>query len=105
MSAKSCQLFLTLCDPMDYSLPGSSVHEILQARILEWIAYAGNLPDPGIELGLPVLQVDSLPANLPGKPQLYHKYICRGGNVVYIGFSAIRGFRHLSGVFESIPYG
>ena len=33
--AKSC---LTLCDPMDYSLPGSSVHVILQARILEWVA-------------------------------------------------------------------
>ena len=29
---------LTLCNPMDYSLPGSSVYEILQARILEWIA-------------------------------------------------------------------
>ena len=29
---------LTLCDPMDFSLPGSSVHEILQARILEWVA-------------------------------------------------------------------
>ena len=29
---------LTLCDPMDYSLPGSSVHRILQARILEWVA-------------------------------------------------------------------
>ena len=28
----------TLCDPMDYSLPGSSVHEIFQARILEWVA-------------------------------------------------------------------
>ena len=28
----------TLCNPMDYSLPGSSVHGILQARILEWIA-------------------------------------------------------------------
>ena len=28
----------TLCDPMDYSLPGSSVHGILQARILEWVA-------------------------------------------------------------------
>ena len=26
----------TLCDPMDYSLPGSSVHGITQARILEW---------------------------------------------------------------------
>ena len=33
--APSC---LTLCDPMDYSLPGSSVHGILQARILEWVA-------------------------------------------------------------------
>ena len=30
------QLCLTLCNPMDYSLPGSSVHWILQARILEW---------------------------------------------------------------------
>ena len=29
---------LTLCDPMDCSLPGSSVYEILQARILEWVA-------------------------------------------------------------------
>ena len=28
----------TLCDPMDYSLPGSSVHGILQARRLEWMA-------------------------------------------------------------------
>ena len=28
----------TLCDPMDWSLPGSSVHGILQVRILEWIA-------------------------------------------------------------------
>ena len=32
-------LSLTLCDPMDYSLPGSSVHGILQIRILEWVAY------------------------------------------------------------------
>ena len=32
---KSC---LTLCDPMDYSPPGSSVHGILQARILVWVA-------------------------------------------------------------------
>ena len=30
--------YLTLCDPMDCSLPGSSVQEILQARILEWVA-------------------------------------------------------------------
>ena len=32
------ELCLTLCDPMDYSLPGSSVHGILQARIPEWVA-------------------------------------------------------------------
>ena len=32
------QLCLTLCDLMDYSPPGSSVHGILQARILEWVA-------------------------------------------------------------------
>ena len=32
------RLCLTLCDPMDCSLPGSSVHGILQARLLEWVA-------------------------------------------------------------------
>ena len=32
------QLYLTLCSPMDYSPPGSSVLGILQARILEWVA-------------------------------------------------------------------
>jgi len=35
--AQSC---LTLSDPMDCSLPGSSVHGILQARVLEWVAIA-----------------------------------------------------------------
>ena len=32
------QLYMTLCDPMNYSPPGSSVHGILQARVLEWVA-------------------------------------------------------------------
>ena len=35
---RSLQSCPTLCDPMDYSPPGSSVHGILQARILEWVA-------------------------------------------------------------------
>ena len=41
-----------LCNPMDCSPPGSSVHGILQARILEWAAISSsrNLPNPGIEL-------------------------------------------------------
>ena len=50
--AKSC---LTLCDPMDYSLPGSSVHGIFQARILEWVAMAssrGIFPTQGLNPGL-----------------------------------------------------
>ena len=38
MRVKLLQLCPTLCDPMDCSLPGSSVHVILQARILEWVA-------------------------------------------------------------------
>ena len=38
LSIQVTQSCLTLCNPMDYSLSGSSVHEILQARILEWVA-------------------------------------------------------------------
>ena len=96
---------------MDYT-----VHGILQARILEWVAIpfsrgssqprdqtqvshisgefftslatreaqvfwsgypvpsSGDLPDPGIKLGFPALQVDSLPTELPGK--LMCMYVC-----------------------------
>ena len=36
--AKSLHLCLTLCNPMDCSLPGSSIYGIFQARVLEWIA-------------------------------------------------------------------
>ena len=58
------QSCLTLCDPMDSSLPGSSIHEILQKRILEWIAipFSGDLPNPGIKPMYPTLQADSLPS-------------------------------------------
>ena len=53
--AKSLQLCPILCDPMDCSPSGSSVHGILQARILEWVAisYAGGIfPTQGWNLGL-----------------------------------------------------
>ena len=43
------QACLTLFDPVDYSPPGFSVHGIFQARILEWVATPGDLPNPGIE--------------------------------------------------------
>ena len=66
MCAKSHQSYLTLCNPMDCSLPGSSVRGILQARILEWVAipFPGHLPDPGIEPRSPALQANDLPAEL-----------------------------------------
>ena len=48
--SKSLQSYLILCDPMDYSPRGCSVHEILQARILDWLPFPspGHLPNPGI---------------------------------------------------------
>ena len=58
------QLCPTLCDPMDYT-----VHELLQARILERVAvpFSGDLPNPGVEPRSPTLQVDSLRAESQGK--------------------------------------
>ena len=52
---------------MDRSLPGSSVHGILQEGILEWVAIPSprDLPDPGIKPGSPGLQADSVPFEPP----------------------------------------
>ena len=53
---QSLQLCLTLCDPMDCSPPGSSVHGILQARILGLpFPSPGDLPNPGMEPVSPAL--------------------------------------------------
>ena len=59
---------MSLCNPTDYSPPGSSVHGILQTKTLDWIAmpFSRDLPDPGIEPASPVspaLQADSLLLN------------------------------------------
>ena len=61
----------TLYDPRDYSPPGPSVHGILQARIMEWVAisFSRDLPNPGIEPGSPALQTDALLSELLGKPR------------------------------------
>ena len=62
----------TLCNPMDCSPPGSSVHGVFQARTLEWVAisFSRDLPDPAIKSLSPVspaLQADSLPLEPSGK--------------------------------------
>ena len=68
--AQSCP---TLWDPMDCSLPGSCVHGIFQAIVLEWVAISfsrGDPPDPGIEPGSPALQTDALPSEPSGEAYL-----------------------------------
>ena len=68
LSLSHVQLFVTI-QPVDYSLPGSYVHGILQARTLEWVAifFPGDLPNVGMEPGSPTLPADSLPSEPPGK--------------------------------------
>ena len=60
----------TLCNPMDYRLPGSSVHGILQARNWrEWpFPFPGDLPNPEIKPRSPMLQASSLLFEPPEKP-------------------------------------
>jgi len=54
---------------MDYSSPGSSIHRILQARLLEWVAllFSRESSPPEVEHGSPALQADSLPSEPPEK--------------------------------------
>ena len=75
--AQSC---LTLCDPVDYSPPGSSVHGILQARTLEWVAIFSSrgFSRPRDQPSSPTWQVDSLPLSLLGS--LHSPYV--SSNVV-----------------------
>ena len=64
------QLCPTFCDPMDCTLPGSFVHGIFQARILEWVAisfFRGIFLTQGSNLGLPHCK-QTLPSKPPEKP-------------------------------------
>ena len=85
------QLYPTLWDPVDYGLPGSSVHGILLARTLEWVAMPDpwDLPNPGIEPTSPKLQVDSLLSESPWKTTLICKYVGLGVwsmvSILYVG--------------------
>ena len=70
------QLCLTLYDPIDCSPPGSSVHAVSQARILEWVAISSSRVSSqlGSEPRSPALQVDFFfffkPSEPPGKPSV-----------------------------------
>ena len=60
---KSCPIQL----PLDCGLPGSSIHGILQARILEWITITFSRGSSQLQLGSPTLKADSLSAEPSGK--------------------------------------
>ena len=86
MHVKSLQLCPTLCDPMDYSPPSSSVHGILQARTLQWIAMlssrGSSLPRDQTQVWIkpespmfPALQVDSFPLSHQGSPLYLNKAV------------------------------
>ena len=70
MDGLVAKLCLTLCDPVDCSPPGSFVHEISQARILEWLPFPspGDLFHPGTEPRPLALQADCSLTEPPGKP-------------------------------------
>ena len=59
----------TLCTPMDYSLPGSSVHGFSRQEYWSGLPFPSpeDLPESGTEPGFPALQADSLPSGPPGK--------------------------------------
>ena len=71
MHAQSLQSCPTLCDPMDCCRPASSVHGILQAGILEWVAVPSSrgFPDPGFKPESPALLADSSPLSHQGSPR------------------------------------
>ena len=77
--ARSC---LTFCDPMDCSLPGSSVHGILQARVLEWVAISfscGSSPPRDQTLASCLSCIDRRPLHQPspwGSPPIYMGGLC-----------------------------
>ena len=69
---------LTLCSPMDYSPPDSSVHEIFQARILGWVAIffsSGIFLTQGLNLHLLHWQMDSLPMRYLRRIDIHYFYI------------------------------
>ena len=72
------QLFLTLCNTMDWSPLGSSVHRVspgkntgVGCRTLSRVSnQPRDLPNPGIKPRSPALQTDALPSEPPGKPKI-----------------------------------
>ena len=63
--SEDAQSYPTLSDPMDCSIPGSSVHGIFQARVLEWVAIAFSKSESEVSQSCPTL-CNPMDCSLPG---------------------------------------
>ena len=71
--AQSCP---TLCNPIDCSLPGSSIHRVLQARVLEWVAISFSRSSQPRDWTRVSHIVDALRSEPPGKSYTKHYQLC-----------------------------
>ena len=111
--ARSIQLCLTLCDPVDRSLPGSIFHGIFQARILEWVAtpFSRGSSQPTDRtphlLRLLCWKVGSLSLAPPGKPiyTYIHIYIQLYIYMYKIFLKNVYVYIHIKKIFFLFNYG
>ena len=98
---KVAQSYPTLCDPMNYT-----VHRILQARILEWVAFPffRNLSNPGIKPRSPELQTDSLPAEPQGKPKNIGMGTISLLQQIFLTQESTRGLLHCRWILHQLSY-
>ena len=106
----SAQLHPTLCNSLDCSPPGYSVHGISQAKILEWVAIfsSGDLLNPGIRPacpGSPALQVNSLPVSHWGIPPVPKLFYCDLSNAQSIITEDPRLSLSREYLFPHVPFG
>ena len=97
---------LTLCEPMDYSLPGSTVHGISQARILEWVAISfsrgSSWPRDQTHVSCMGGSFTTAP---PGKPIIsrpFSRYLLPSDHVLEIGVTAFQGIHWKSSSYPVI---
>ena len=107
MHAKSLQSCPTLYNPMDYSPPGSSVHAILQAKVLEWVAMPSSSEsspprDWTTSPVAPALQTNSLSLSHHGSQFLSHlatNELCGSGSEKYNNFFEFHIYKTKSFIF------
>ena len=98
---------IQLWDPMDCSPPGSSVHGILQARILQWVAipFSRASSRPRDRSQVSCIAGRFFPLSHQGSPKLSHRYVYIGKSIWCTEFDTIFVFRYLLCVLEYILYG